>query len=365
MTYKEALYFIGAILSLSQHPERSEDIKQQIASNKVDWDKLVQISSGHMVFQALYLNLQRADLLEYLPKYLVDYAGELTQLNRNRNTAIVKQAKSLQDLLNQNDIQPIFLKGTAHLLENLYPDIGERLVGDIVFLVDPEQIVQTAEILRTNGYEPKGVFIPNEQQHSKHYPRLVHPDKIAALEIHWAVIAKPYQNALTYQDIFKDKLLVNGFFVPSYPHQAIHNVMNTQINDSGFLKGKIMMRQFYDGFSLSFKPKVLLALSNFEPVYYRKNLYLKLIQQIFKTDHITVSETKWLKFLMLRYVMSIDFPKINRGVNEIIYFSVRFYSYPKTLIQACYKKGVRTSLIRRLSDINWYGQHLRSYKNRT
>ena len=63
--------------------------------------------------------------------------------------------------------------------------------------------------------------------------------------------------------------------------------------------------------------------------------------------------------------MSIDFPKINRGVNEIIYFSVRFYSYPKTLIQACYKKGVRTSLIRRLSDINWYGQHLRSYKNRT
>ena len=38
MTYKEALYFIGAILSLSQHPERSEDIKQQIAANKVDWD---------------------------------------------------------------------------------------------------------------------------------------------------------------------------------------------------------------------------------------------------------------------------------------------------------------------------------------
>lgn len=259
MTYKEALYFIGAILSLSQHPERKESLKEQLASGALNWDKLVQISSGHMVFQALYLNLKRADFLDFLPKDLVDYADELSQLNRNRNTAIVKQAKSLQDLLNQNDIQPIFLKGTAHLLENLYPDIGERLVGDIDFLVDPEQIVQTAEILRTNGYQPKGVFIPNEQHFSKHYPRLVHPDKIAALEIHWAVIAKPYQDTLSYQDIFKDKLLVNGFFVPSYQHQAIHNMMNTQINDSGFLKGKIMMRQFYDGFSLSFKPKVLLA----------------------------------------------------------------------------------------------------------
>ncbi|NQW36810.1 MAG: nucleotidyltransferase family protein [Flavobacteriales bacterium] len=365
MTYKEGLYFIGAILSLSQHPERKESLKEQLASGALNWDKLVQISSGHMVFQALYLNLQRADLLEYLPKALVNYAAALTQLNRNRNNAIIKQAKSLQDLLSKHGITPIFLKGTAHLLENLYQDIGERLVGDIDFLVDPEQIVQTAEILRTNGYEPKGVFIPNEQQHSKHYPRLVHPDKIAALEIHWAVIANPYQDTLTYQDIYKDKLLVNGFFVPSYPHQAIHNMMNTQINDSGFLKGKIMMRQFYDGFVLSFKPEVLLALSNFKPVYYRKNGYLKLIQMIFKAGHISVPETKSLTFLMFRYVMSIDFPKSNRFINELIYFSMRFIHYPKTIIQACYKKEVRLYIFRRISNPAWYGQHLRSYKNRT
>ena len=30
-----------------------------------------------------------------------------------------------------NNIQPIFLKGTAFLLQNIYEDVGERMVGDI------------------------------------------------------------------------------------------------------------------------------------------------------------------------------------------------------------------------------------------
>lgn len=365
MTYKQALYFIGDVLSLSQYPERKESVKLQIDSDKINWDKIVSYSTGHMVFQALYLNLKRADLLNYLPAELVEYAAELTQLNRDRNMAIVQQAKAITILLNKQSIQPVFLKGTAHLLENLYQDIGERMVGDIDFLVSAEQVEPVAHLLIAEGYQPKGPFIVSEQYNSKHYPRLVHPNEIAALEIHWAIIANPYKETLTYREIFKDKLSLNGFFVPSYPHQTIHNMMNTQINDKGFLKGKIMMRQFYDGFSLSFKPDVLLALSNFNPVFYWKQLYLKLIQQIFKTNHIQIPKTKWLKFLMLRYQLSINSPKTNRLINEVSYFLMRFIHYPKTIIQACYKKEVRIYIYRRMSDPAWYMQHLRSYKNRT
>lgn len=365
MTYKQALYFIGEVLSLSQYPKRKVAIKKQLTASDLNWDKLVQISSGHMVFQALYLNLKRADLLGFLPKDLVDYAATLTQLNRDRNLAIINQAKALQLLLNKHHIQPIFLKGTAHLLENLYQDVGERLVGDIDFLVAKNQIQKVADTLILEGYQPKGPFILSEQDNSKHYPRLVNPNLIAAVEIHWAIIANPYKETLTYREIFEDKLLINGFFVPSYPHQAIHNMMNTQINDSGFLKGKIMMRQFYDGFTLSFKPEVLLTLSQYKPVFYRKNLYLKLIQLIYNAYHIQIIETKWLKFLMWRYQLSINFPKMNRLVNELTYFSVRFMHYPKTIFQAFYHKKVRLYIYRRISNRAWYGQHLRSYKNRT
>jgi hypothetical protein len=31
----------------------------------------------------------------------------------------------------EHDISPIFLKGTAHLLDGMYMDIGERMVGEI------------------------------------------------------------------------------------------------------------------------------------------------------------------------------------------------------------------------------------------
>jgi len=363
MTYKQALYFIGEVLSLNAYPERKTSVKLQLELG-VNWDEMVRYSTGHMVFQAVYLNLKRADLLNYLPKDLVEYAAKLTQLNRVRNLAILKQTKAIQSLLNQQGIEPVFLKGTALLLENLYQDIGERMVGDIDFLVSEDQIVPAATFLKVLGYQSKGAFIAQEQSQSKHYPRLTHPNEIAALEIHWAVVAKPFHKTLAYREIFRDKWQVNGFYVPSYPHQAIHNLMNTQVNDKGLLYGKIMMRQMYDGFMLSFKPEVLEALSNFNAVFYRKNSYLKLIKHLFNRAQLPVKETISLKIVMWRYYLSINFTKMNRMVKDVMYFSGRFMHYFITTAQACYKKEVRTYLYRRLSNLAWYKQHVRSYKNR-
>lgn len=75
------------------------------------------------------------NLLQYLPEELVNYMIHITDLNRERNKQIIKQAKEINSLLLANDITPIFLKGTGNLLEGLYADIAERMVGDIDFIV--------------------------------------------------------------------------------------------------------------------------------------------------------------------------------------------------------------------------------------
>jgi len=248
MTYKQALYFIGKCLTLSQDFKKRTEILNDIKSGDLIWSKIVKVSTGHMVLPALYLNLKRADLLSFLPDDLCSYFEEITRLNRNRNVEILNQVKTLNTILLKHNIVPIFLKGTAHLVEGLYNDIGERMVGDIDFLVAKDQIEQAADILIEEGYKPLSEYNKANQKLSKHYPRLIHQEKIAAVEIHWAVVLQSHKTYLDYKTIFKEKQCVNNIFVPSYGHQMIHNFLNYQINDKAFLYGKIMPRQLYDGF---------------------------------------------------------------------------------------------------------------------
>jgi len=37
--------------------------------------------------------------------------------------------------LNTAGISPIYLKGTGNLIDGIYGDVGERIIGDIDFLV--------------------------------------------------------------------------------------------------------------------------------------------------------------------------------------------------------------------------------------
>ena len=89
MTYKEALLFIGKCLSLGIHPEKSKDVRQEIRKGKIIWEQMVHLSSSQLVLPALFIRLERADLLKELPPDLVEYMSSLTRCNRERNLQIL------------------------------------------------------------------------------------------------------------------------------------------------------------------------------------------------------------------------------------------------------------------------------------
>ena len=109
-----------------------DEIELILKTTEVDWDAVVKVSTSHYVFPAIYCNFKRADFLKYLPTDLVDYMKHITDLNRERNKQIISQAQDLNTLLLNNNITPIFLKGTGNLLEGLYDDIAENLIKFIV-----------------------------------------------------------------------------------------------------------------------------------------------------------------------------------------------------------------------------------------
>jgi len=357
MTYKQVLYFIGESLTLTRYPNRKIAILKKIKTGSVDWLAIVKEGSNQMVIPALYLNLKQAELLGDLPEGLACYLEEITELNRARNKALLLQVTDLTLLLGKHQITPLFLKGIAHLVDGLYQDVGERMIGDIDFLVAENQLEKIVGILRVAGYHN---LLENEiLEKPRHYSRLVHKDYIASVEIHWDVLEQHHKHNLTFETLYKTKRKVGDFYVPSYPHLALHNMLNAQVNDHSYRRGIILVRQLYDCFLLTFKPEVLSALKRYKYDYFLKKIYLNWLMKLFKPEHFKWSSNFFINSLMLRYLINTD-PKINR----IAYFIWRIYNYPRQLILAISNKNKRVAYLKALSKPGWFLKHLKSYQSK-
>ena len=181
--------------------------------------------------------------------------------NRDRNTQIISQAKELNTLLLSHNITPIFIKGTANLLAGLYSDITERMVGDIDFLFSSQDYPKAIQILKEYGYcktEDKNEYF---SPWSKHYPRLVKEDKIAAIEIHNVLLVEEYRDVFNYGFIKKNIQIVNGVSLLSFSDKLNLSILAFQINDDGFYYKTISLRNAYDVFFSPKKPlqKMLLV----------------------------------------------------------------------------------------------------------
>jgi hypothetical protein len=252
MTYKETLFFIGKCLTINHEKHNRLIVENELKSKTIDWDSIVKVSTGHFVFPALYCNFKKAGFLGYLPTELVNYMKHITDLNRERNQEIIKEAKEINELLLANNITPIFLKGSGNLIEGLYDDIAERMVGDIDFIISKNDYLNTIGILKKIGYH-KVHNTKYDFPQFKHYPRLKKESNIAAIEIHKELVIEKYANEFNYEIIKKNTKNINKVNVTSFKNQFLISIIAKQINDNGVFFKNINLRNAYDVFLLSKK----------------------------------------------------------------------------------------------------------------
>jgi hypothetical protein len=273
LNYKETLFFIAKSLTISLEDKNKQVIEKQLQSDTIDWGAVVKVSTSHYVFPGLYCNFKRADFLKYLPADLVEYMKHLTNLNRDRNTQILQQAQELNNLLLANNIRPIFLKGTGNLLEGLYEDVGERMVGDIDFLFSEEDFFKAIDILKKDNYSKLESEL-DYFQGFRHYSRLVKPANIAAVEIHKDVTIQKHRGEFNYKIISEDSQLINDFSIMSFENQLSLSIISSQINDYGFEFTKFALRNAYDVFLLSKKVDTKKAISKFTKLKSSLNCFI-------------------------------------------------------------------------------------------
>jgi len=353
LNYKETLFFIAKCLTISLENKNRQEIEKQLKSTSIDWDAVVKVSTSHYVFPAIYCNFKRADFLKYLPADLIEYMKHITDLNRDRNTQIIQQAKELNSLLLDKGVRPIFLKGTGNILAGIYDDIGERMVGDIDFLFSEKDLQSANEILKSDGYYTPENLLNHFPGH-RHFRRLIKQKNIAAIEIHKELLIEKYANEFNYNFVEKEIQVVNGVSVLSYANKLNLSIIANQINDSGFYYKSMALRNAYDVFLLSKKTNAKDAVNTLDTLSHHLNCFLAACYEIFNSvNSLEYNNTK--KTASYLNVYNSQFSKSKKTKRR--HKHIKRYLYIKSRLNYLYKsvvyKEYRVWLFNIVTHKNW------------
>ena len=332
MSYKDVYYFVAMCLTISLEKKNKQIIEARLKKNDINWEFVVEVSTSHYVFPAMYCALKREGFLQYLPQELLNFMEHIADTNRDRNTQIISQAKELNTFLLSHNITPIFIKGTANLLAGLYNDITERMVGDIDFLFSSQDYPKAIQILKEHGYH-----YPDEPERlapdHRHYPRLIKKEYIAAIEIHSELLRKSYSQEFNYDTIKSSIQVVDNVAMLSDTNMLNLTILACQINDYGFLYRRIALRNAYDVFLLSKKVSAKNAVNTIKGFRHPLHCFLAACGEVFNNpDSLEYTQTKKTKAYLNMFKELFTNPKkVNRRTTRI-----KTYLYLKHVLGSLY-----------------------------
>lgn len=363
MKPSELFQFAGRCLALDDHPEFRFEIREKISSGEGYKDDLIWLCSNHLVIPVLYLKFRKHNLLDVFPDEYIEQLQEIYELNRERNLKILEQMDEISATLNQADIPQVYLKGTGNLLDNVYSDIGERMIGDIDFLVKERDFVKTSEILMNNGYltplQIDGADILSPDHH--HFPHLTKKDAPAVVEVHRVPVGTQHSKYFTADMVFSERKSVIGkpnVFVPSDKHKFIHNFIHSQLSNSGHRQWNPSLRDFYDGWLLAKKVNAKEVLAAAEEKTKARVFYF-LIDRTFdlKENAIDFNDAKVKRYIKI-YDWWQQHPKMyNLYFGIIDFIHLIFGAYLGKMIKSVYSKSYRQYIWIRLKNPKWYKEH--------
>lgn len=358
MNYKDTLFFIGKSLTIANNNRNKINIEETLQNSEINWETVVKVSTAHYVLPAIYCNYKKMGLLDCLPKDLVIYMEHITNLNRERNKQIITQAKAINELLLTHNITPIFLKGTGNLLDGLYNDIAERMIGDIDFIVSRNEYDSAQSILFEFGYE-KVHKTTYDFPEFKHFPKLHKENEIAAIELHKQLLTEEHASEFNFETVKKDIQIINGISFLSFEHQLALSVFAKQLNDNGMHFKSIALRNSYDTYLLSTKINTLNTISKFDKLSNALNSYLAITSEVFeKPDSLLYHRNERVVKYLNDFLKYLENPELNKKFIKKKEIELFIKSRLDILKKVFFRKEHRDWFFKRISDKKWQQEKL-------
>ena len=230
------------------------------------WKTLLSLANLHRVTLLWYLRLQQHDLVRQMPKDLRDYLDALLEENCARNGNLLAVLDRCLEAFYRDGLEVILLKGAAVLADDLYGDVGARLMGDIDLLIRSKQLEQVEQVLLALGFQVSEEDRENQffSEHH-HLPPYYHPEWQVCLELHLDITDFKERNAFPPERLFSRAETVH---VGEWPvkilykfDRLLHNACHAMLQDNGWLyswcslhewaEWDLILRQSTSSFDLS------------------------------------------------------------------------------------------------------------------
>jgi hypothetical protein len=366
MNSSELFQFSCQCLLLDKNPGFKEGIEEKFISGEVDIDRFVYLCSNHLILPAIYLRFKSAGLIKHFPDEYSNHLKEIYETNKKRNREILLQIDEISNQLEKENIKPVYLKGTANLMDNLYSDSGVRMIGDIDFLVQEKDYLKTAELVMGLGYENQ-TKMWDDAKTFKHYPRLFRKDVPADVEIHRIPVRKTYTKQFNTELLFQNKKAINNknnCFVSSNEHKLIHTFIHSQLSNQGYRFKKIGLRDLYDFYLLSQKVNTAEVIATIEEKE-KAEVFYNYTQQLMSTGNNSLSSNnKRTKQFIAKHRYFQNHPRQHRYyINTLKLYDLIFIHYILRILKALFQKESFNHIYNRLKDPKWYKKHFKRVRD--
>lgn len=199
-----------------------------------NWEALVDVAFSEFVLAAVDTTLRRLSPVRDIPAEVSNLFQTVAFLNADRNSDILSEVKRFTAELNAAGIEPVALKGLAHLLIGLYPDHAFRFLLDVDLLVPDSDLVRTAEILQDLGYRSQRPH-PIELAVAHCYAPLFREGSVL-IDLHRTMGRQVCKTLLPAEEVLRDSVPIEfegvRLRIPSPQHLMIHHLIHTQLHDS-------------------------------------------------------------------------------------------------------------------------------------
>jgi hypothetical protein len=330
------------------------EILNGVDINNINFEKLITLTSGHLMLPALFFNIQKKKAAYLFPEDFIDYIKGIYAINKARNEILLDEAKELSELLVEHNIKHIFLKGTALLLSNVFEDIGERMIGDIDFIIQGKDEEKIKKVLKYNNNCKSQKLNLWRLFKPTHLPRLVRENKTIAIEAHLELLESRHRwifNSKVLRDNFNEEL--KTIMTPSTSFLFDHCVYALQIRDKGFFIPYHGHRSIYDIYKLDCKSS--LTTKNVKKDIYVKHFFMTV--EKFNIFDLQIPSSFWSIYhdKCLKVLMSIFI--------KILTVIVRYSNICSILIQLFFNNKLRKNALNKIR-IHYSNKTLLNYLSR-
>jgi hypothetical protein len=173
-----------------------------LATENIDWDRLVYLGSGHGVVPLLYRSLNRIHPVG-IPSSVMERLRNEAQGIAGRNVLLATELLALLDLMRVSDVSAMPYKGPA-LACQVYGDLRLRSFIDLDILVRRADVPRVRNLLVEHRYQPQLEMTVGKQRailRSECDEVFTGPNG-SVLEIHWAITPPFFSFRLKTEDLF-------------------------------------------------------------------------------------------------------------------------------------------------------------------